>query len=105
MGDEFLEVEYKFLLITLDKIMKTDDLYQLRSMFSHAAERLELIFRTRYKKLLEKEVVETTKKITQDYINNDDRVTKKVQGRINSVYGISGVIYTDTDNIKVEKED
>ena len=87
MGEEFLEIEYKFLLITLDKIMKTDDLYQLKSMFSHATDRIELIFRTRYKNLLEK----ATKKIAQ--------------GHMNSVYDISGFTYMDTDSIKVEKED
>lgn len=105
MGEEFLEMEYKFLLITLDKIMKTGDLCLLRRMFSHATDQLELIFRNRYKKLLDKEVVQATKKIVQDYCNNDDIVTKITYGRTNRVYDISDFTYIDTDSIKIEKED
>lgn len=90
MGDEFLELECKLLKATLNRMMRINEAYQLKSMFTHAVNRLELIFRIRYKKLLEREMHKETIELINTYCKNDDAAIQ--------------AIYFDTDSIKEERE-
>lgn len=83
-----LEYERELLNNNINSMLEANNLYDLRGMFDFALDRLETIFTTKYKKLLDNEM---------------RLAIKMTRNHINSVYGINGFTYIDTDSIKVEK--
>ena len=84
-----LEYERELLNNNINSMLEANNLYDLRGMFDFALDRLETIFTTKYKKL----------------IDNEMRLAiKMTRNHINSVYGISGFTYMDTDSIKVKED-